>query len=777
MRHNDCKRTNKEYTLAAVIICVCFTVFSFLFLIHMVQENERENIEYLNNAARQNQSTIQKQIYGDFQTLKGIAVCLGDMEISSSEQIMHILQRINDGNSFIRMGFADTDGNLELVEIGGERIPHMNLSNYAFFQKALNGEPAISETIKDSQDSFRYINYYGIEIRNRKHEIIGVLCAVNSAFVLQDIIDSPLLNGAGYSEIIDGKGQFVIRSSHSPGYKEKVQSLASVTSLNIASLEQLIKIADHEEMVNFTMVANNKEQLAMLQPLGVNDWQLLSLIPKEVLRDRYIQTAIGVIIIIILSCIIFSLLLSQQRKIMSKNQKELMDLAFTDDLTGHMNFSKFKIDAEALLKKEGVSHYAFWYCDLKKFKFFNDMFGYDNGDIVLQHMTELIERYSGSDTLFCRISADNFTGIRSYGSQEELSHWFYNLVEFIHHGEVLFDKCLHFDLCMGFYCLEPEDKDVSMDALVNRAIMAQKSVKEMPGSNYAFYNKKIRDQVIEESELETQAVAALKNGEFIPYLQPKVNIQNGNYVGGVEVLSRWCHPVKGLVSPDKFIPLFEKNGMIVELDRYMFNYICEWFQRYLNEGHIPINIAINVSRMGLFQEDFIDYYVSVKKQYHIPDGLLELEFTESVALNDDHLFLNTVHRLQEQGFICSIDDFGTGYSSLNMLKNLPINVLKLDIMFFRSSNSVERERIVISNIINMAKELNIKTIAEGVEIPEVVDFLREAGCDLVQGYVFSKPLPLSKIEKLLYNMEGQPFSLSKENHQETTESQLPHEIT
>ena len=169
----------------------------------------------------------------------------------------------------------------------------------------------------------------------------------------------------------------------------------------------------------------------------------------------------------------------------------------------------------------------------------------------------------------------------------------------------------------------------------------------------------------------------------------------------------------------------------------------------MKSGRKPINLAVNVSKVGILRDDFVDYYGSIKEKYEIPDGVMELEFTETVMLNDDTVFNGLVARLHEKGFICSLDDFGAGYSSLNLLKNLSIDIVKLDIMFFRKSNDIRRERIVISSIIRMAKELQIKTIAEGVEYTETVDFLRTAGCNIVQGYVFARPMPVESFEKLL----------------------------
>ena len=294
---------------------------------------------------------------------------------------------------------------------------------------------------------------------------------------------------------------------------------------------------------------------------------------------------------------------------------------------------------------------------------------------------------------------------------------------------------------------KPEDV-LSANDMQNRANMAQKHIKAHGNVKYAFYTDDIRRSILIRNDMESHMQQALEDEEFEVYVQPKVDIQNHNRIRGGEALVRWNRPGEGMISPAEFIPLFEKNGFIIKLDRYMFQKVCIWLRGYLDRGSQPLRMAVNVSRMGLFQEDFLSYYIGTKERFQIPDGILELEFTEGIALDDHELFRNMVIELQKHGFVCSMDDFGAGYSSLNILKELPIQVLKLDMLFFKKDTDMERARIVITNIIRMARELNMKTVSEGVERWEQVEFLKQTGCDVVQGYVFAKPMPVSEFEKL-----------------------------
>ena len=240
---------------------------------------------------------------------------------------------------------------------------------------------------------------------------------------------------------------------------------------------------------------------------------------------------------------------------------------------------------------------------------------------------------------------------------------------------------------------------------------------------------------------EAQGQQALSEGQFQPYFQPKFDIQHGDRLAGAEVLCRWIHPEKGMIPPGQFIPVFEKSGLIMQLDRYMFEQACSWYRRYLDEGGARINLAVNVSRAGLLREDFVDYYVRIKEKYGIPDGAMELEVTESLALGGEELLCQLVCELQAHGFTCSLDDFGAGFSSLGLLKEFDVDTIKLDRSFFLNMSG-RKAKDIIASLVELAGHLQVRTVAEGIETPDQVEYLRSIHCDMVQGYVFSKPLPI-----------------------------------
>lgn len=721
--------------LPPIVTCLCFLACSVLFLIWMVEKSQQDSIVDLYNAADQTRTSILKQIEGDWQTLEGLAVSLRNMDMQNSDEIISTLKDVNEGNAFIQMGYADLNGEGQLVDLNGNIEP-ISIAQKDFFQRALKGEKSISRTFSDSHQQNGSVNYFAVRITNADGESMGVICAVHSSAVLRDIIDMPLLKNAGTSNILDIYGDIVLSSTQEvsvflPDNQEKIAA-----AMNDGSSANLTLTDD-----------SGQEQVIILLPLIAGQWFQVSTIPLRVLRSRYLQTAGGILAIITVACGLFIWLINRQRLTDAKNQRALMNLAYNDSLTGLRNVDGFKLDLSGFLTRENLPSYVLWYADIKNFKFANDILGYEEGDRLLHTIGRNLLAQSGDDSLSCRISADNFAGIircQDLGALEERRD---KLLEGLK-GSGLEGRSF-LEIPMGAYRLREGDEKQLPSTLINFADMAHKQAKLKTGSTIIWYDDDMRSRMLEDSMLEALAEPAIKNGEFQIYLQPKVDIQNANRLTGAEVLARWQSPSQGMISPGRFIPLFEKSELVVMLDRYMFEAACRWLGQYLAGGGIPINIAVNVSKAGIFREDFVDFYADVKERYGIPDGLLELEFTENILVVDTDLFTDLVLKLQKRGFSCSLDDFGSGYSSLNLLKDLPVDVLKLDIMFFHKSKDLNRERIVVSNFINMAKQLKIKTIAEGVEDTDTVAFLQSAGCDVVQGFVFAKPMPQQEFRNML----------------------------
>lgn len=421
--------------------------------------------------------------------------------------------------------------------------------------------------------------------------------------------------------------------------------------------------------------------------------------------------------------------------------RKKLRLEYYDVLTGSLNLEGFRREAGVLFAAASPSEYSIWYCDIKNFKYINDLFGFHTGNRILKYWASCLKENCREAEIFCRVSDDNFAFLWKRNEEQKLQERFERLVEKLASFTPFKEKNYQVEVNSGVFI--PESScHMDMDELLNRANMAQKSVKNLRGSRPGFFTEELRIKALNEIQMESEMRAALADGEFVLYLQPQVKLRkvSGQKKHRAEALVRWMRGGQIYAMPDDFIGLFEKNGMIAGLDQYLYEKICILINRLKENGMPSVCIAVNVSRHTMIQPEFVETYIAIRDKYQIGNDELELEFTESIAVEDLELMQQILKKLKTAGFICAMDDFGTGYSSLNVLQVLPLDILKLDRGFLASEGEDVRRQIVVESVLQMAKRLNMLTIVEGVESREQLHLLQKLDCDYLQGFLVSPPL-------------------------------------
>ena len=416
---------------------------------------------------------------------------------------------------------------------------------------------------------------------------------------------------------------------------------------------------------------------------------------------------------------------------------------YLDRVTGCRNFGQFRCEAEAALGAR-AGKYAVWFIDIKHFKHVNEVYGYDTGDEILQSWAQGITAELGEGEVFARISGDKFALLSRYGQRWELEERFQALANRMESFVTHTGRRIRTELIAGIYLIENNNDISEIEEMINRATIAQKIVKPLHGSNFIFYSPDMRQRALYEMEIESSMNRALEQREFVVYLHPQVSLR-GDGVLRAEALVRWRRLGPDgvrLVPPRDFIPLFERNGFIIQLDLYVFEEVCRYLSTMFSAMHERICLAVNVSGVTMLQPDFAERYAALRDAYGLPCGCIELEFSESIAAENYDEFRIVLEALKERGFLCSIDDFGAGSSTLGLLKNLPVDTLKLDRLFFVDDAEPEKAWAVVRNTMHMAHDLSMYTVAEGIEDAGQVERLRDMGCDCVQGFVFSRPTPM-----------------------------------
>lgn len=420
-----------------------------------------------------------------------------------------------------------------------------------------------------------------------------------------------------------------------------------------------------------------------------------------------------------------------------------------DSITGGKNKREFERVAARLLKGEG--EFVVVYANIDRFKLINDSYGDDVGDMVLRRVHEIIDtELLRWDEASGRIMADNFGMLMRYHSMDKLDHRLGRINDQLANIADTNGQSYGIKMYFGVYLVE--DKELPVSAMLERANIALKIVAEASqhtANQIGIYDDAQRRILGREKQLEMKMKKALQNREFALFLQPKYELTNET-IGGAEALVRWCDPEEGMIYPNEFIPLFERNGFIVDLDLYMFEETCKLIEKWTKEGHRKIPISVNMSRSHFSVPGFFEQYQEIKSRYDIPENLIEIELTESLFYNEMSMLKQLINQIHEAGMLCSIDDFGSGYSSLNMLKDVKVDALKLDRVFFKEADDDQRGKSIINGVLHLAQSLNLRTISEGVEIRSQVDFLKEMECDYIQGYVFAKPMPIGEFEQIAF---------------------------
>ncbi len=422
--------------------------------------------------------------------------------------------------------------------------------------------------------------------------------------------------------------------------------------------------------------------------------------------------------------------------------QRLRYLAEYDPVSGVYNRAKFYSAARRILDSHPNVPYALIRLDIDRFKAYNDLFGMEAGDQLLAEVGRHIRRHVSTSAVFGHLEADHFVvclpqsemnlDVRYKRTTQHFNQYNPNFIFSMHFGVLLID-----------------DPSLEISRMCDRALMALRTTKSGGGRHIALYDESMRTKILEEQALIGDIEAALAGRQFDVYLQPQYNHRTGELVGA-EALVRWIHPLRGIIPPSAFIPILEKNGLISQLDAFVCETVCRLLRDWRERNLPRLSISINISRADIYQPDFCQKLVSLTQEYGVDPQDLRLEITETAYMENAEYLLIVIGELQKAGFLIEMDDFGKGYSSLNALKNVPVDALKLDIGFLsRTKGSSDRGGIILSSVMRMARWLNLFVIAEGVETLRQADYLLSIGCDIVQGYLYSRPLPVPEFLDLL----------------------------
>lgn len=728
------KKNGFFITILLLLISLAFIVTVSVVFNNIKTNLEREIISSLSEEAEENAALIEKEIDAKFGVLQSFA-----NELSSTGDE---IEEIRDMKSFVevynfrRMGFVDLNGIAKTTD-GFEK----DLSFREFYQVGLKGESFITESLPETIGDYTedMINILSVPVYDNKGEIKGVLFATYLTEKFHEVIFSDSFQGEGYTYIVAGDGDVI--SSYGDGMQKEYDNIFIYTG-DAAQYDNAIQEKVENDMrekisrVGIGVNEDNDKYFYCYKPLEIEsadmNWYIFSIEPKSVLDERMhpimrdIQFLTVILICILVMANIVFLFYNLRRR------QELFRLAYKDSITGGDNFSNFKEKAK---KYENTEGYVIA-LDISEFKLVNNVCGNASGDEVLKVIWDVILANCNDNEQAARVNADRFVIFWIESSKKTVT---YRIEKLINEIEGISEQLSVPRLypVIGIRAVEKLD---DADKRYGEALRAKALVKNRRDRHYAFYDEIDYDTIVENKNLENSFEKALADKKFEVWYQPKFNSHTGKIVGS-EALIRWRADDGSLISPGRFIPLFEKNGNIIRLDEYVFREVCRQQKEWQKEGIQILPVSVNISRFSLYYSNVVEKYERIINYYDVDHKYVQIEITES-AIIENTVIVELIQKFHDAGFDILLDDFGSGYSSLASLNQMPFDTIKLDKSLVDYVGNENGEKL-LKFIVQLVQSLGMKITAEGVEYKEQLDFLENLNCDDIQGFYFSKPLMLA----------------------------------
>lgn len=669
-------------------------------------------------------------------SLEGYSVAFLDADNMTDEEIVEKLEYCADVSSFSHIAFVGPDG--RTCECEG-----VDFNPRVYAGSALTGAMSITPGT----------NIYSVPVVAKNGEVVGTLvgkleddAAKSVAFYVYGI--------SGISYILNADGTIINCSNNTASGINAGDNLVDILSkendVNTLKTHLSQKNINDAEVVTY----NGNDFILAVTSLETQGWTLVNLVPCSAVL-KYYNNVIAPLnymifgltsVFVILAAYLFYFTY-RIRKSADSVLEENNKINYVDDITGYSSWKSFKENYEKAMLDTSTKR-AFISIDVDKFKTVNDTLGYEGGNRILRKISEIIDRDIGENDFFARNEGDHFFVVAEYENEKEITEIVSHIISDIDY-QITEIKIV---VSIGIYLIS--DVNMKIRAVADRANLARKSIKNLSESHFAFFNQSMIESIREEKSIENIMEDALEKKEFVVYLQPKYGLgDESDAVIGAEALVRWCHDGE-IVPPGRFIPIFEKNGFVTKLDFYMFEEVCKLQKNWINQGLEPRIISVNMSRLHFSNPDFVATLKNYCDAYNVDTKYFEIEITESAAYENINILMKVFTEIKSAGFHVSIDDFGTGYSSLNMLKDLPVDVLKIDRSFLtKNADEEESASKIIACVVSLASSLDISTICEGIETKEQAILLSKLGCNMAQGFYFARPMPVKDFEKLVYNID------------------------
>ena len=731
----------KKYKLGRVLVFIVLILAAFTALISCANKISKvltEQIQVtLADVAKQNKLVIENEISDKQRLLESIAGDLKDTYKDNNLIVDH-LQSYTGVYGFKRMGYIDAEGNA-LTTDGYE----YNFGFEAHFKAGMLGQTYFTGVIRDLIGVSEDINIITVPVYSTEDKVEGVIFAAYQTSKLSKLLDVKSFDGQGSTLVITNDGELIaVTGKDSVG--KNMDIFDYILTMNgdnnelISDLKTDLKQGRERQFV----AEGDTDRYMYFQPLDFEvdgkQGYILTILPESVLKERissvwrHLERFIIIMIIILLEAFVFTVYSY------IKQNKKVMDLAYADKITGGKNYAYF---VQRLKMRKHKNGYIIA-MDIDEFRIINSVCGVQMGDDFLKAIWKVIKKNLNRTECHARVNADRFIIFFESDKKDIVSMRIDEITEQI----LATEKELGIPKVRPYFGIYSVDNFDNIESSYGYANQAKHIVKGNHSENFCFYEDGNYQDRIERKKLEDGFEGAIANREFEVWYQPKYSTKDDEIVSA-EALVRWRTADGSMISPGKFIPIFEKKGMIAKLDEYVFDEVCRRQKKWSEEGRKLRPVSVNLSRASLYYDNIAEKYRSIVDSYGLDVSLLQLEITESATVENEDIH-NIMDQFHKQGFTLLLDDFGTGYSSLATLNQLQFDVLKVDKSLVDYIGDIKGETLLI-HVVQLAQNLGLQVTAEGVETKEQLEFLKKLRCDDIQGFYFSKPLPNTEYEVML----------------------------
>lgn len=760
------KKEKKRMLVIASVTVVMIVIVATLSLVysHFVDKLLTDETEsYLTEVSSATSMAVENSINRYFEVLRTYSITfstrlfninelhadpLFDKKNEDNSYLRAIIGAANDQNVFSAIAIMDIYGNALTEDHGWT-----DLSYRSYFKTAISGSECLSQKLTDYYIKGEEINVFAVPIY-LEGEIVGVVVGkVNNAEFAQTL-STEIFDGESFGYMISQDGTVAVKTGNEkymPKTGENLFTSAEISEEDVMMIRNVIADKDAKGVIPATI--SDQQYYIGYNAIDNGEWIVLTLISMnkahELTGSILALTIMCVVALfaVVLALVIYILVYQiRTRRSIEQHMAEFEQLAYVDSITGANTWNKLLNELPNLLKDYSVN-YAVVSVDIDKFRAVNDCLGHAAGNDILKRFSEILGRNMREHDSFAHINSDLFYCLVSYKEESDLITFIENVINDTDY------QITEMKLTLSFGVYRIGNRNIAFRVMCDRADLARRIVKTKKESAYEIFDAEMLLHSREEQAIEDSMEHALEIGEFKVYLQPKYSMIDTKKIVGAEALCRWEQDGI-IIQPSKFIPLFEKNRFVLKLDYYMFEEVCRLQKLWINKGFNPCVISVNMSRVHLQESNFTKRLYDISRRYNVPTSYFEIEITESAAFENLEVISHVFAELKDYGFHISIDDFGTGYSSLNMLKDLSVDVLKIDRAFLLGAEGNKRACEIISHVISLALALKMKTICEGVETEEQAKLLKDLGCDMAQGYLYARPMPVSDYERLLYSYDN-----------------------